>query len=403
MSEEFDTNIENYSIDDLIQIFDLDHISKDTVISKANELISKYSKPTIREFFIKAKDKLLQFVKEENNIATHNRNVTSKLIYINSIYRQHVVYDGNYSTLLSPHDSIYSSTNFSFNLSSKLKNVVKLEFASIQVPYTWYNIDKEYNNNFFKIENELVEIPSGNYTSSTLIQTINSNSIFAKYATITHDSNTYKAKIQSKLLFTLNIKFFIEGENRRNYSLGWILGYRDSQYVGNEFEGEAILNLCSNQYFFLILEDFNNNRDNNDLITIYHDNTHLSVPSYFSNDLELLDATDNVPNYGQTVPRLITQAQQYTLNEIIASRQNTSSVVKFPPTADILAIIPVDVNDMTFGNSILSYENTDSIYRTYFGQVDIERMHIKLINQYGDILNLNGSNWSFTMKSIHYV
>lgn len=398
--EDFDTNIENYSIDDLIQIFNLEHVSKNTVISKANELISKYSKHSVREFFIKAKEKLLQFVQEENNIATHNKNTINKLIYINSVFRQHVVFDGDYSSITSPHDSIYSSTNFSFNLSSRLKNVLRLEFGSIQIPYTWYNIDEEYNTNFFYIDEKKIEIPSGNYTIESLIEAINTNPIFSGFATITYDINSCKAKIQGKSVVELNFVFFIEGENHKNNNLGWILGYRNTSYTDTYIQGETVIQLCSDQYFFLILEDFNNHRDNNDLITIYHNNTNIDIPSYFSNDLEVLDTTDNIPNYGQSVPRLITQAQQYTLNEIITARQNVSNVLKFPPTADVLAIIPVHVNDMSFGTSTYSYENNESINRTYFGEVDIDRMHIKLINQYGNVVNLNGSDWSFTMKSI---
>ena len=39
--------------------------------------------------------------------------------------------------------------------------------------------------------------------------------------------------------------------------------------------------------------------------------------------------------------------------------------------------------------------------RSYNGKVDIQRMHIKLVDNYGNLVNLNGSNWSLTIKTTH--
>ena len=38
---------------------------------------------------------------------------------------------------------------------------------------------------------------------------------------------------------------------------------------------------------------------------------------------------------------------------------------------------------------------------TMNGKVDIQRMHIKLVDNYGNLVNLNGSNWSLTIKTTH--
>ena len=35
--------------------------------------------------------------------------------------------------------------------------------------------------------------------------------------------------------------------------------------------------------------------------------------------------------------------------------------------------------------------------RAYFGPVDIERMRVKLIDDKGNPINLNGLDWSFTL------
>jgi|UniRef100_A0A6C0JAH4 hypothetical protein len=38
--------------------------------------------------------------------------------------------------------------------------------------------------------------------------------------------------------------------------------------------------------------------------------------------------------------------------------------------------------------------------RVYFGPVDIQKMHIRLINEYGDLIDTKGSDWSFTLRVI---
>jgi len=41
------------------------------------------------------------------------------------------------------------STDFTFNLSDPLKDVVSLKLYSIQIPYTWYTINNNFGSNFF--------------------------------------------------------------------------------------------------------------------------------------------------------------------------------------------------------------------------------------------------------------
>jgi hypothetical protein len=35
--------------------------------------------------------------------------------------------------------------------------------------------------------------------------------------------------------------------------------------------------------------------------------------------------------------------------------------------------------------------------RKYFGPVNIKKLSIKLMNDRGDVIDLNGTNWSFTL------
>ena len=75
-------------------------------------------------------------------------------------------------------------TEFTFNLSEPLRDVVSLKLYSVQIPFTWYTISKTYGSNFFYfkgnvagINNEShdiqVDISAGNYTPIELANNIN--------------------------------------------------------------------------------------------------------------------------------------------------------------------------------------------------------------------------------------
>jgi hypothetical protein len=78
------------------------------------------------------------------------------------------------------------TTDFTFNLSESLRDVVSLKLYSVSIPYNWYTINKNYGSNFFYINgvsnginngnfNYKISIPYGNYTESTLINAVNNS------------------------------------------------------------------------------------------------------------------------------------------------------------------------------------------------------------------------------------
>jgi hypothetical protein len=57
-----------------------------------------------------------------------------------------------------------------------------------------------------------------------------------------------------------------------------------------------------------------------------------------------------------------------------------------------MKIAGLDNNDVyvDYGGTLQNQE------RTYFGPVNIHRMTVKLINDKGEVVDLNGANWSFS-------
>jgi hypothetical protein len=105
----------------------------------------------------------------------------------------------------------------------------------------------------------------------------------------------------------------------------------------------------------------------------------------------------------QSSPRQLTQAQIYTINTIIQDRNNTT-IDRYtgPTTTDVLALIPVKTYSLLPGQPYIEFGSSmQTNERIYFGPVNIERMKIQLMDDKGNILNMHGNDWSFTITSTH--
>ena len=231
-------------------------------------------------------------------------------------------------------------------------------------------------------------------------------------------------------------------------TLGWLMGFRlpIQPVFTNGNNPIGVLNLYGTKYLIIVLDDYNQNRINNGLIGITELSKALALPSYYNTSQPficttnvpqaLLDidaignlsnitaaeaaslgvnpenlfnslqdkldlGTGNIPQMLPSAPRTLTQAQIYTINEIIKNRNKTISFrAKAPTNSDTFAIIPVKYGSMTTGQlyTELSGQFQDN-KRIYFGPVDIDRLHIKLLDDRGNLIDLHGADWSVTIIS----
>ncbi len=241
-----------------------------------------------------------------------------------------------------------------------------------------------------------------------------------------------------------NINCYSKSNHYFNNTLGWLMGYRLPYFNVNTNgnPGAAILDLNGPKYLILVIDDYNQNHVNNSLVSISQFSNTLKMPTYYSPDIpytcitpaqrgnnlnELIDGVviqsvfDNqTPNpqnglliagkYEQdytdtqivlpSAPRTLTNAQLYTINSINNNNNNlTNYLAKAPTTPDILAIIPVKTSaGVPTGSLLVEFSGSlQDSERTYFGPVNIERMAIKLLDDKGNILNLNGNDWCVTL------
>ena len=227
-----------------------------------------------------------------------------------------------------------------------------------------------------------------------------------------------------------------------NNTLGWLMGYR-LPYINVVPSGNvasAVLDLNGVKYLILVIDDYNQNHVNNSLVSISQYSNNLKIPSYYSPDLPstcILPTTQQSGNLDRLVtaetfpfvaesrppnglliagkyendytptqivlpsaPRTLTQAQLYTINEINRQNNNLTKYLATAPTSsDILAIIPIKTSSgVPTGSLLVEYSGSlQDSSRVYFGPVNIERMAVKLLDDKGNVLNLNGSDWCFTL------
>ena len=279
-----------------------------------------------------------------------NKRILKKNVNIDTRFRE------NYYTTLA--------SNFHVNLPLKLSKVVSLQLSAIELPNTFYVISQIYGNNFFVLEivDEeplIVTIPDGNYDYLGIQNYINNflSTQSGNYPNIQFlaDVNTPSGSgfqsgsakmVVGSTAGTINfsINFVTDRYGNKDtqtplpLKFGWLIGFRDGYYENNTtYVSEGLINLLGPRYIYLVVDDFNNS---------------------------VLDGF-----YGAF----------------------TSSIIN----KNIIARISLQGNVFNF----LSKDNFSLITtpRQYFGPVDIQKLQIQLLDEYGRILNLNNMDYSFCL------
>ena len=235
-----------------------------------------------------------------------------------------------------------------------------------------------------------------------------------------------------------------------NNNLGWELGFRPSPDVdtgevyididasgtdNDSIIGSSIVNINGPKYFTLSLDDFNQNHINNGMINILERDDTVSLPSYYnpvdkdyedetifkSNTIpesgteDTVDDTDTlactellnknntkIPYVKKNVsrPRKLTSAQIYSINQIISNRHQPVTRVPTPGISNTFAHINLDnVRKLVEEREPITGigNNLQTNTRSYFGPVHIRKMRVTLYDDKGNIVDLNGHDWCFTL------
>lgn len=412
---------------------------------------NEMNKYTNREHQVKVQNETSHFVMNQERLGiveshpvsvlqgTLNPNLTNivkRTVSIDSQYRQNILpYAVNDQNLPA------YNTDYTLDLTDTLSNVLSLTLNSIHIPTTWYVFDAvAYGNTCFECSGHTISIASGNYKAIELVNALNTSiETFTDISNIdlSYNINTNKVSfINTSSTHPVTLTFYQSGSalcstngcgagQKINQHLGWNLGFRiePDALTGNvtlvlppaqTTQADVPLNVYGSKYFLLAIDDYNNNHLNQGLVNISTTVSKLDVPQYYNNyiknqkssvsefsctNVNVNGATVTVPTLRQTFPRNLTQAQLYTTNEILANRKMTlNNRTSGATNSDIFALLPlVGITALRPDPFILIGTSLQEAKRIYFGPVTIERMRVRLLDDRGNLINLNDNDWSFSL------
>jgi hypothetical protein len=387
---------------------------------------------------LKDNNKLLynKILREQNR---NTINIYGELINIRSQDRPII----NYIDVCNPDSKtteikkLGDHTNFDMILAKQIKNIIEIRLRSIEIPYSWYTFSNDYGTNYFsfKLGNrnyfEKLEIPSGNYNVNELV-----NILQEKCDDILPNTDTDTQKIkfsvsQNKLsiknlskLHSIKIEW---SSNRHmssncyggakgqkiNYNLGWLLGFRNTEITipkESTVVGDVLVDVLQPKYLILVIEDFNNNKPSNEIVATKTDRESYKLPKYWNKltmekDCKPIIIKKNnchLQQINYDLSSNLTQKQKYTVDQIKSEMNNEkldiyqSTIIK-----DVFAKIPLYYNNtMVYGQTINMENIVDKYKRIYFGPVNLKKLKIKLLDERGNSINLNGMVFSFTLEAV---
>ena len=438
-SSDFNINIADYTMDELFGLLSVNvtptsnYDDIKTQIEKSTDNFIKQfqalRKPDIVEFFKQVKKSLIgtsdTLSTNEQNIITYDNVYNPTKVNVekygsnmfdqnngagNPIHRKTVTKLLNIDSRFRPNYLSSTTTDYLIDLPYPIHNVTEMTLCDLELPSTFYPISASYQNNYFWIKttnflNEehfyYVVIPDGNYYFQTLITNI--NNIFTSlkiHLSMSFDLNynnvggvgegtglTKIGILNIKDLsgnnaddgldgikhFEINFNasiipnqttsigpdtsfapskyseyYYIPNPLDYKQLFGWILGFRKPFYTGVSrqifdigyvhYISESVLDLTGPKYLFLVIDDFNKSMNINFLSA--------SVKGLLK---------DNI------IARISQKGQLFSIQS-----QNDFSVYAEP--------------------------------RYYYGPVNISKIQVQLIDEYGRVVELNNKDFSFTLR-----
>ena len=310
----------------------------------------------------------------------------------------------NIDTRFRPDYYTTKSTDFTVTLPERLNKVVSMRLSSIEIPMSFYALSESLGNTTFTITLDpsapqyepnifIIKIPPGNYedrwvdsTKAAYIESavnsaldrvglgskhsikpnpqipcirftvdpVSGRSVFA----LAKDLNPDGAKCREIVVnFNVNNEGGPDNSTPLLFRLGWQLGFRSGEYViksedgttelsGGSIISEGVRFVNGPQYCYIVVNDYNNSSNN-----FFRAAFAESILS--PNILGRINLTKGL----QT-------------NKVYKSGQDDN------------------------------YNDSLNRTREYFGPVDIQRLSVQILDEYGRVLDLNNMDWSFILSFV---
>jgi len=253
--------------------------------------------------------------------------------------------------------------NYIITLPQRINEAKTMTITNMEIPNSIFNISSSLGNNSFTVTNNsnlvahTITLPDSQYGDLASIQSVINTQLHAFDVSFSVSINS-----ANKLSFSLaspsaasNYKLQFAVDSSGNFDkylirskLGWLLGFRNSKYtLTTNVVAEALSDLNGSRYLYLAIDEF-------------------------------------------------AKGNQYSF----ISPLHSSLINK-----NIIARISMDNINYPFGKIIVASCNGSgnlvSDTRSYTGKIDLQKLNIQLLNEYGNPVNLNGLDFSFCIRLDH--
>ena len=431
MEDNFDLDVNNYTMGDLISFFKLENtFSIEDLFKKEEELAIEILSVNNKKYDSKYKFDIINFIKSAKEILKSYHDELQSIKEIEKNVQRFVNKDkdprvGKIINPLGAHQALETSiipkcningynydvttsvyvfntaarndyfatlpSNCTFDLPLKWKDVISISLASASVPNVMYAFNNEGGTNQIYIEEDgtglsgLVTLPEGNYTPfeipipsliplteasfpDALANAINTTLGSGNRFVVSISLSTRKTTISNTTnTFKMNLLMRSFVENCSPFSSDIFIDY-GPDYVQDKRKIPL--------YSYLQTMGF---------LMGYRELEYIGKSSYTSESI----FTSIYSTY------LYFALEDYTSSQ---TSSNTYGILGSGGVLDsnILAIIPL--NSGIFATTFDNNSNFIFKKRDYFGPVDISRITIRLINQRGNSVNLRDTDWNFSLQ-----
>jgi hypothetical protein len=426
--EDFDFDIESYSILELLNFFNVPKTAtKDQLLKtyktkkeKINKIEEEISKNNLLEFIDNAYNLVKKYFNfpepvvekqvyrdlETPNFIPNEQQVfyTKQNDRINPIQREEIKQVVSIDSTFRENYSSTTSGDFIINLPVELDHVSKMKLISVEIPYTFYFFSEKKKNNKFTIT----------VTDTTVVPQTES------YDIIIPDGIWYSADFEDQIN-----EYF----DRNSDGLHDLIHYLKLNGSGDQYNnGKTIFR-------------FKTSEEIDALIVKYPSYAGVVIPARpasgdLSYSISVTDVTNNLIIFEQSALFIM----GFVESDMNISITNTDTYNTFYNTyigslistyiygRDINAYLFISVDDFVgnskdqivsclsdgyLGKNILGRiqitnpefttiinNSSDYIFkeRDYFGNVKIRKLHIQVLNKYGEVVELNGSELSLALE-----
>ena len=261
----------------------------------------------------------------------------------------------NIDTRFQQEYNMNTGADVTVTLPQNIRDVHSMKMTHVEIPASFYDFSLTMRNTYFTVNDTLIEIDEGNYTATELATAVDTEvDVSFNNIPISIDVNTQKCKIENNSGADITVRFAVDDRgNEDKYSLksklGWCLGFREPVYIitnKGSIESEGIVNVNPCRYLFVSVDDFHAHNPNSFIVP--------SFDSYFD------------PN--------------------------------------ILSRVTIDRSSYNFGQYIIANESGGRLLsdsRTYKGKNDIQKIRVRVLNEIGEVINLNKMDFSFALEIKH--